>query len=71
MKCIIFFSRTTFLRFISQYCQKGDIEGATSVIKIMAERDLPLNEAIFNALITGHAQARLEIKKENKSSSVI
>lgn len=50
-------NRVTFQRLISRYCQQGDIEGATRILEFMREKQLPINEHVFNALIMGHSQA--------------
>lgn len=42
---------------ISRYCQQGDIDGATRILEYMREKQLPVNENVFNALIMGHSQA--------------
>lgn len=47
----------TYQRLISRYCQQGDIEGATRILEFMREKQLPVNENVFNALIMGHSQA--------------
>lgn len=47
----------TYQRLISRYCQQGDIEGATRILEFMREKQLPINEHVFNALIMGHSQA--------------
>lgn len=51
-------NRVTYQRLIARYCQLGDIEGATKILEYMREKQLPVNENVFNALITGHSQAR-------------
>lgn len=48
----------TYQRLISRYCQQGDIEGATRILEFMREKQLPINEHVFNALIMGHSQAQ-------------
>lgn len=50
-------NRVTYQRLISRYCQEGDIEGATKILEYMREKQLPVNEYVFNALIMGHSQA--------------
>lgn len=42
---------------ISRYCQQGDIDGATQILEFMREKQLPVNENVFNALIMGHSNA--------------
>lgn len=42
---------------ISRYCQQGDIDGATHILEFMREKQLPVNENVFNALIMGHSNA--------------
>lgn len=49
-------NRVTYQRLIARYCQQGDIDGATKILEIMREKNLPVNEAVFNSLILGHSQ---------------
>lgn len=51
-------NRVTFQKFISQYCSKGDIEGATAILAFMQENSQPISQVIFNSLIVGHSQAK-------------
>uniref|UniRef100_A0A672KX40 Leucine rich pentatricopeptide repeat containing n=1 Tax=Sinocyclocheilus grahami TaxID=75366 RepID=A0A672KX40_SINGR len=44
-------NRVTYQRLIAAYCEVGDIEGARR------SKDLPITEAVFNSLVTGHARA--------------
>jgi len=50
-------NRVTYQRLISRFCQDGDIEGASTILQFMKEKQLPINEHVFNALINGHARA--------------
>lgn len=50
-------NRVTYQRLISRYCQLGEIDGATQILEYMREKQLPVNENVFNALIMGHSQA--------------
>ena len=50
-------NRVTYQRLIARYCQEGDIEGATKILEFMKEKQLPVNESVFNALIVGHSQS--------------
>lgn len=52
-------NRVTYQRLISRYCQQGDIDGATQILEFMREKQLPVNENVFNALIMGHSNAEL------------
>lgn len=54
---ISFLSSVTFQRLISRYCQQGDIDGATQILEFMREKQLPVNENVFNALVMGHSNA--------------
>jgi len=56
-------NRVTYQRLISRYCQQGDIEGATRILEFMREKQHPVNENVFNALIMGHSQAEY-VKKQ-------
>ena len=47
----------TYQRLISRYCQQGDIDGATQILEFMREKQLPVNENVFNALIMGHSNS--------------
>lgn len=49
-------NRVTYQRLIARYCQQGDIDGATRILEFMREKNLPVNEAVFNSLILGHSQ---------------
>lgn len=49
-------NRVTYQRLIARYCQVGDIEGATKILEFMREKQLSVNENVFNALIVGHSQ---------------
>ena len=53
LPCNIF--QVTYQRLISANCLKGDLNGASKILEKMKEENLPINEHIFNALITGHA----------------
>ncbi|XP_008215611.1 leucine-rich PPR motif-containing protein, mitochondrial [Nasonia vitripennis] len=50
-------NRVTFQRLIEQYCNKGDIAGATKILEHMSAQEIPINEVIFNSLIKGHSEA--------------
>uniref|UniRef100_A0A3P9IAJ2 Leucine-rich pentatricopeptide repeat containing n=1 Tax=Oryzias latipes TaxID=8090 RepID=A0A3P9IAJ2_ORYLA len=50
-------NRVTYQRLIAAYCQKGDIEGASTILGFMKSKDLPITEAVFSSLVTGHARA--------------
>lgn len=54
-------NRITYQRFIMHYCNRGDIEGATKILEIMREKEMPLTEGVFNALIIGHSEAKYKI----------
>lgn len=51
-------NRVTYQRLITRYCQTGDIEGATRILEYMREKEMPVNEIVFNALVLGHSQAK-------------
>uniref|UniRef100_A0A671LHD6 Leucine-rich PPR motif-containing protein, mitochondrial-like n=1 Tax=Sinocyclocheilus anshuiensis TaxID=1608454 RepID=A0A671LHD6_9TELE len=51
-------NRVTYQRLIAAYCEVGDIEGASTILGFMKSKDLPITEAVFNSLATGHARAR-------------
>ncbi len=48
-------NRVTYQRLITRYCQQGDIDGATQILEFMREKQLPVNENVFNSLIMGHS----------------
>lgn len=50
-------NRVTYQRLIARYCQEGDIEGATTILQHMKDKQLPINEHAFNSLVEGHAKA--------------
>lgn len=50
-------NRVTYQRLIARFCQEGDIDGASTILQHMKEKQLPINEHVFNALINGHARA--------------
>uniref|UniRef100_A0A672JS70 Pentacotripeptide-repeat region of PRORP domain-containing protein n=1 Tax=Salarias fasciatus TaxID=181472 RepID=A0A672JS70_SALFA len=50
-------NRVTYQRLIAAYCQSGDIEGASTILGFMKSKDLPITEAVFSSLVTGHARA--------------
>ncbi|XP_058793240.1 leucine-rich PPR motif-containing protein, mitochondrial-like [Phymastichus coffea] len=50
-------NHVTFQRLIRQYCNKGDISGATKILEHMSEKEIPINENIFNSLIKGHSES--------------
>lgn len=49
-------NRVTFQHLITSYCQNGDIEGAGRILEYMRDKQLPINQIVFNALVLGHAQ---------------
>nr|XP_023028238.1 leucine-rich PPR motif-containing protein, mitochondrial-like [Leptinotarsa decemlineata] len=50
-------NRVTYQRLIARYCQDGDIEGATKILEYMREKQMSVNENVFNALIVGHSKS--------------
>lgn len=38
--------------------QLGDIEGASKILEFLKEKNIAINETIFNSLILGHARAK-------------
>lgn len=40
---------------MTSYCQRGDIEGASQILEIMKNKDLPIGELVFNSLVMGHS----------------
>ncbi|CAG7733766.1 unnamed protein product, partial [Allacma fusca] len=50
-------NRVTYQRLIANFCQQGNIDGATTILEHMKEKELSINEHVFNALVLGHAQA--------------
>jgi len=49
-------NRVTYQRLVAQHCQEGDMDGAARVLQIMRDKQMPINESVFNALVTGHTQ---------------
>jgi leucine-rich PPR motif-containing protein len=50
-------NRVTYQRLIARFCQDGDIDGASTILQHMKEKQLPINEYVFNSLVNGHARA--------------
>uniref|UniRef100_A0A0K8SN95 Leucine-rich PPR motif-containing protein, mitochondrial n=1 Tax=Lygus hesperus TaxID=30085 RepID=A0A0K8SN95_LYGHE len=50
-------NRVTYQRLVASCCNSGDIEGATEILQVMKDKQIPINEGIFNSLITGHSLA--------------
>jgi leucine-rich PPR motif-containing protein, mitochondrial len=48
-------NRVTYQRLVSRHCQEGDMDGAARVLQSMREKQMPVNESVFNALVNGHA----------------
>lgn len=51
-------NKLTYQRLIARYCELGDIEGASKILEFMKEKEIPVNENIFTALVKGHAVAK-------------
>jgi len=49
-------NRVTYQRLITRFCQDADIDGASTILQHMKEKQLPINVHVFNALILGHGQ---------------
>jgi len=47
-------NRVTYQRLVAQHCQEGDMDGAAKVLQTMRDKQMPVNESVFNSLITGH-----------------
>ena len=50
-------NRVTYQQLIAQYCQSGDISGATVILEHMKKNDMPVNEHVFHSLIVGHCRS--------------
>ncbi|TRY64875.1 hypothetical protein DNTS_024582 [Danionella cerebrum] len=50
-------NRVTYQRLIALYCNAGDINGASRVLSVMKNQNLPITEAVFSSLVVGHARA--------------
>ena len=46
-------NRVTYQHLITRYCDMGDIAGATTILEFMKQKDMTVNENVFNSLITG------------------
>lgn len=55
MYCIISY-RVTYQRLMWRHCQRGDVEGASRVLERMRAQELPLSEAVLDALVLGHSR---------------
>lgn len=51
-------NRVTIQRLITRYCQMADVHAATKLLEHMREKDMPINEYVFNAFILGHSNAK-------------
>lgn len=47
-------NRVTYQFLISRYCEDGDVEGAKKILQHMKNEQIPIGEAVFNALMRGH-----------------
>ena len=50
-------NRITYQRLIQKYCKSGDIDGASKILELMKEKQMPINEPVFNSLILGQMEA--------------
>ena len=50
-------NRVTYGYMIARFCRAGDMSSASSILEHMRASDMPLNEAVFHALVAGHATA--------------
>lgn len=64
---MIVFDRTHFRKEVQSFSlikatisllQEGDIDGASKILEFMKEKELPVSESVFNALIMGHSRAK-------------
>lgn len=39
-----------------RYCQRGDVEGASQILELMKEQQMPLNSVVLDALVLGHVK---------------
>ena len=46
-------NRVTYQHLIARFCNMGDIAGATTILEFMKQKDMSINESVFNSLITG------------------
>jgi len=49
-------NRVTYQFLVERYCQMGDVDGATRIMKFMEEKEVPLTQGVMNLLIMGHAR---------------
>ena len=47
----------TFYYILLAYCQRGDIENALKILSLLKEKELPVTEEYFNALILGNGRS--------------
>ena len=47
-------NRITYQRLIARFCNKGDISGATKILQFMKDKQMAINEPIFNSLMVCH-----------------
>ena len=50
-------NRVTYGYMIARFCRTGDMSSASSILEHMKASEMPLNEAVFHALVAGHATA--------------
>ena len=50
-------NRVTYGYMIARFCRTGDMSSASSILEHMRASEMPLNEAVFHALVAGHATA--------------
>lgn len=51
-------NRVTIQRLITRYGQMANIEGATKLLDFMKEKNMPVNEYVYNALALGFCNAK-------------
>lgn len=51
-------NRVTLQRLITRHCQAANIEEATKLLQFMHEKQMPVNEYVYNALILGFSNAK-------------
>lgn len=49
--------KVTYQRLVAAYCMMGNIGGASQILEQMKEKNLPINEHVFNALVIGHGRS--------------
>ena len=48
--------RVTYQHLIAKFCSIGDIQGASSMLELMKQHQMPITKYVFHSLIIGHSR---------------